>query len=115
MTDIKKMLDLIVKAADGRQAEGITVLDVQEQTTVAEYFMICSGNSTPQIKAISGEIEKKLKEEGVMPLHVEGYVAANWILMDYGSIVIHIFHKEMREFYNLERLWQDSKVVEKRP
>jgi len=114
LTDIKKMLDTIVKAADGRQAEGITVLDVQEQTTVAEYFVICSGNSTPQIKAISGEIEKKLKEQDITPLHIEGYVAANWILMDYGGIVVHIFHKEMREFYNLERLWQDSKVIEKR-
>ena len=99
MSEIKNMLDIIVKAADGRQAEGLTVLDVQEQTTVAEYFVICSGNSTPQIKAISGEIELKLKDQGIFPQHIEGYVAANWILMDYGSIVVHIFHKEMREFY----------------
>jgi ribosome-associated protein len=85
---------------------------LQGITTIADYFIICSGESTPQVKAIEEYIEAKLKDEGVEVLRVEGLRVCQWILMDYGDVIIHIFEEEMRAFYELEKLWIDAKRIQ---
>ncbi|HZK27486.1 MAG TPA: ribosome silencing factor [Thermoclostridium sp.] len=109
--EIGEIYDEIIKALGDKKARNIKVIDIQELTTIATHFFICSGTSTTHIKALADEVEFKLKEKGVFPLRHEGYNSARWILIDYGDIVIHIFHEEDREFYNLERLWQDGKAI----
>ena len=100
-----------VKAADAKKASDITVLKVAAQTTLADYFVIMTGMTGVHLRALSEEIEKKLKEEGVAPHHIEG-VTSSWILMDYGSAVINIFLQDAREMYALERLWGDAETVD---
>ena len=102
----------IVKWADAKQGDHIEVIHVSDVTSITDYFVICSGNSKIQLKAIADEIELKLKEEhNVRPSHIEGYNTDSWILLDYLDVVVHIFHRESRLFYNLERLWADAKRV----
>ena len=96
---------------DSKKALDIEILKIEDLTTITDYFVIATGTSTTQIKALAGEVEVKLKEQGVTPLHVEGYDSATWILLDYGSVIVHIFHKESRAFYSLERLWSDAQKV----
>lgn len=108
---ISEMYDEIVAALEDKKARELKVIDIHNLTTVTTYFVICSGTSTTHIKALADEVEFRLKEKGVSPLRIEGYNNARWILMDYGEIVVHIFHEEDREFYNLERLWQDGMAV----
>lgn len=105
------MYDVIVAALEDKKARDLKVIDIQDLTTIATYFIICSGTSTTHIKALADEVEFKLKEKGVSPHRIEGYNNARWILMDYGEIVVHIFHEEDRQFYNLERLWQDGRAI----
>ncbi|MBQ7623786.1 MAG: nicotinate (nicotinamide) nucleotide adenylyltransferase [Clostridia bacterium] len=100
-----------VKAADAKKASDITVLKVAAQTTLADYFVIMTGMTGVHLRALSEEIEKKLKEEGVTPHHIEG-VTSSWILMDYGGAVINIFLQDAREMYALERLWGDAETVD---
>ena len=107
----KELMEKIVKLADSKKAGEITVLHVGEQTTLADYFILMTGMSTPHLRALSEEIEVKLKEDGVMPHHVEG-VTSSWVLMDYTSVVVNIFMEEAREMYALERLWGDAAVVD---
>jgi ribosome-associated protein len=87
------------------------ILDLQGLTTIADYFVICSGESTPQVKAIKEQIEEKFKELRVKPLGIEGLTYNHWILMDYGDVIIHIFEEETRAFYELEKLWIDAKRI----
>lgn len=87
------------------------ILDLQGLTTITDYFVVCSGESTTQVKAIEEQIESKLKEERVKPLGVEGLTYNRWILMDYGDVIVHIFEEETREFYELEKLWIDAKRI----
>ncbi|MCQ2446319.1 MAG: ribosome silencing factor [Clostridia bacterium] len=103
-----ELLKVALKAADGKLATDIEVLDIHELTTIADYFVICNGNSATQIRAIAEEVELKCKEAGEMPLSTEGYQASSWVLLDFGSVVVHIFRKEMREFYSIERLWNEA-------
>jgi len=106
-----EILKIAVRAADSKMAADIEALDIRELTTIADYFVICTGSSPAQIRAVTEEIERKLKEAGVMPLSVEGLQASGWVLMDYGDVVIHVFRKETREFYAIERLWNDAPHV----
>ena len=103
-----EILKTACRAADSKMATDIEALDIRELTTIADYFVILTGSSAAQIRAITEEIERKLKEAGETPIHVEGYAASSWVLMDYGSVAIHLFRKEMREFYAIERLWGDA-------
>ncbi|MBR0143328.1 MAG: ribosome silencing factor [Clostridia bacterium] len=103
-----EILKTACRAADSKMATDIEALDIRELTTIADYFVILTGSSAAQIRAITEEIERKLKEAGETPLSVEGLSASSWVLMDYGSVVIHVFRKEMREFYAIERLWNDA-------
>lgn len=106
----KELMEQIVKLADSKKAGDITVLHVGEQTTLTDYFVIMTGMSGPHLRALSEEIEVKLKEKGVMPHHIEG-VTSSWVLMDYTSVVVNIFLEDAREMYALERLWGDSQNV----
>ncbi|MBO0798764.1 MAG: ribosome silencing factor [Blastocatellia bacterium] len=101
-----------VRAADEKKAQEMLVLRLSTITEFTDYFIICSGNSARQTKAIADEIIERLKKSGVRPLNTEGYNNAEWILIDYGAFVVHIFTDESRRFYDLERLWRDAERVE---
>lgn len=112
MTD-KELVKLIAATADDKKAQELDVLEIEGLTTLSEYFVIMTGTSNTHLKALAGEIEKLVKEHGGPdPHHIEGYNAASWILMDYGSVLVHIFTGETRKFYSLERLWGDAKKID---
>lgn len=105
-------LALAIQAAQEKKANNVVALDLREITSFADYFLICSGASTRQVQAISDEILERLKAAGTCSLHVEGYELAEWVLIDYGSLVVHVFVESARQFYNLERLWRDARRIE---
>ena len=105
------MAYFIGKAASNKKARDIKILNVKGISEIADYFVICSGTSTIQVKAIADEIEEKMAESGYVISHKEGYNSGKWILLDYGSVIAHIFYEEDREFYDLERLWVDAEAI----
>jgi ribosome-associated protein len=102
-----------VEAAEEKQAKDIKVLDLREVTSFADFFLVASGANARQIQAIADEIETDLKKLGEYPNSVEGYQNAEWVLLDYGDYLIHIFTEKARQYYDLERLWRDAKIVNK--
>ena len=113
MSDItKELADKIVVVAEDKKARNCRILDVVGISMVTDYFVICSANSNTQVKAIADNIEKELAKEGIIMQHKEGYREGRWILMDYGTCIIHIFVEEEREFYNLEKLWGTDRSVD---
>jgi ribosome-associated protein len=100
------------RAALDKKAKDILILDLNSLTTIAEYFVICSGESTTQVKAITELIKEKFDEAGIKPLGIEGLNYSHWVLMDYGDVIIHIFEEETRTFYELEKLWIDAGRVQ---
>jgi ribosome-associated protein len=106
------MWRLAAQAADSKQAKEIHVLDLREISSFADYFIIATGANSKQIQTISDEIEMVLKKHGERPASVEGFTHADWILMDYGDYVVHIFSEKARVYYDLERLWRDAKLVD---
>ena len=107
----KEVMENIVKISDNKKAGDITVLKVAEQTSLTDYFVIMTGLSSPHLRALSDEIEMKLKEKGVTPHHIEG-VTSNWVLLDYTGVVVNVFLQEAREMYALERLWGDAPKID---
>ena len=108
----KKLAKLACDALADKKADDIKVIDISKVSVLADYFIIAGGMNRNQVQAMADNVEEKLgKECGVSPRQIEGYQTANWILMDYGDIVIHIFDKENRLFYDLERIWRDGKDV----
>ena len=103
---VKEKTEIIEKALDDKKAGNIEVIDVAEQTSLAEYFVIASCQSTVQVRACVDEVEEKM--EGFIVHHKEGYRGGNWILMDYGDVIVHVMQQEIREFYAIERLWDDA-------
>lgn len=101
----------IGSAAAEKKAKDIKILNVKEISPIADYFVICSGSSTTQVKAIADEIEHKILERDIELYHREGYQNARWVLLDFGSVIAHVFYTEDREFYDLERLWADAIAV----
>ncbi len=99
-------------AALDRKAYDLVVLEVGRVTSIADYFVICSGRSDTQVQAIAQGIEERLGQSGTRPLSIEGYEHAQWVLMDYGDVVVHIFYVPVRGFYGLERLWTRAVAVE---
>lgn len=99
---------LCAQIADKKKAEDITILDLHKLTFFTRYFVICSGINKRQLQSIADEIEKEAKTSGAKPLGIEGYSDGRWILMDYGDVIVHLFHKETRAFYDLELLWGDA-------
>ncbi len=109
---MNEALKIAVKAVEDKKGIDVVVLDIKSVATFTDYFLICSGDSTRQIQAIADEVQQKLAAGGHRPAHVEGYNNAEWILMDYLDLVIHIFSRKARDYYDLERLWRDARILE---
>lgn len=108
-----ELLALIIEGVENVKGENITLLDLREiDNTPCDYFIVCDGNSNTQVNAIAGSVQKTVsKQLKDKPWHVEGTETANWVLMDYINVVVHIFQKETRTFYNIEDLWGDAKIT----
>ena len=108
--NINEELKLAVKALDAKIADDISVLKIEEISTLAEYFIICTGNSSTHVRTLCDAVEQKFDEVGIPPHHIEGH-GGTWVLIDYGSIIIHIFTDEGRRFYQLDKVWADATPV----
>lgn len=97
---------------EDRKAQKVKVLDIRKLSSVADFFIVSSGKTDVQVRALADHVEEKLAEQGRRPDHTEGYRLGRWVLMDYGDVVIHIFREEERDFYGLERLWGDAPLVD---
>lgn len=104
----EEILTAAVRILDGKKAEDIKVIGIKDLTIIADYFIIANGTSSTHTRSLADELEFRLKEQGLEPRQIQGNNGSNWIILDYSDVVVHIFNKEMREFYNLERLWQDG-------
>lgn len=104
----------IARLLDSKKANELSVVEVSDVTVLADFFVICTGTSSTQVRSFSDEVEFKLKtEDGITPSHIEGHSTKSWIAMDYGSVIVHIFDPEARTYYDLERLWSDGKKLDK--
>ncbi|MBP5304613.1 MAG: ribosome silencing factor [Lachnospiraceae bacterium] len=112
MEAAKEMVKIAYKAMDEHLGEDIKILNISEISTIADYFMIVNGNNPNQVQALADAVDEKLSEAGYNAKRIEGANSASWILMDYEDIIIHIFSKEDRLFYDLERIWRDGKDVD---
>jgi ribosome-associated protein len=113
--DSKKLAQLCADYADNKKAENIVVLDVRELSTVTDYFVICSGSSEPQLRAISDEIANQLRDEhGLRPRAIDGTLQTAWVVMDYFDVIVHVMKGDVREKYNLEALWGDAPRLKSR-
>lgn len=102
---------MAVAAAEDKKAKDTVILNLNKLTLIADYFVITSGDSKPQLKAISNFIIRKLKENKIRLLHYEGKPETGWVLLDYGDVIVHIFSREKRDFYDLEYIWQEAKKI----
>ncbi len=107
----EKLVKIAINALEDKKGEDISVLNVGKITIIADYFVIVSGNNPNQVQALADNVEDTLTKEGIEPKSKEGYMNANWILMDYGDFVVHIFDNESRSFFDLERIWKDADKV----
>ncbi|MBU5670132.1 ribosome silencing factor [Peptoniphilus sp. MSJ-1] len=105
---VNEKLDIIVESCENKKGIDIKVLDIKEMSSIADYFVIVSGNSSTQVDALAKEIDEKMYEKGENVENTEGKNSSRWIILDFGDIIVHIFHKDEREYYNLERLWEDN-------
>ena len=107
----EELAHAIFDVLDAKKAQKIRVLRVHDQTVLADYFVLCTGNSSTQVKSLGGEVEFKLGLRGVDPLHFEGRDNNNWVVLDYSSVIVHVFSRESRDFYNLDKLYSDSEEI----
>ncbi len=107
-TEIRTQVLALCEALDNKKALDILALNVADKTIIADWFIIASGRSTTQVKALCDELEEKAAERGLIAQRKEGYQEGRWIVVDFGTILVHIFHPEEREYYKLERLWADD-------
>jgi ribosome-associated protein len=106
-SDARTLAEAIAEVLDSKKGKDIKVLHVEDKTVIAEYFVICSGNTGTQVKALAGEVEYKIGLRGVDPYQVEGRDNNSWLIVDYSNVIVHIFSREAREFYNLDKLYAD--------
>lgn len=106
------LLQTAVKAAEDKKAMNVVALNLKDISLVADYFVICSGNSDTQVQAIATEVRKQAEIGGARVRGIEGMDTARWVLIDLGDVIVHVFHRDERDYYNIERLWSDAKVVE---
>lgn len=111
MTDIKKILRAVVDGVEDKKAHDVIALDLQGISLIADYFVICTGKSDTQVLAIANEVKKVAAKLGVPVKGIEGEQTARWVLIDIGDVVVHVFHHEERDYYNIEKIWTDAKVV----
>ena len=107
----REIAEEAVKALNAKQAKDVTLLRTSDVTVLADYFVICTATSSTHVKTLTDEVDKVLSEQGEPPRRREGYRGGGWILLDFGCVIVHIFRQEMREFYNLEHLWNDAEEV----
>lgn len=112
MNQAKEMVRLAYKALEEKKSEDIKVIEIGQISVIADYFMIANGTNPSQVEAMVGAVSEELSKAGYEPKRVEGVRNSGWILMDYGDVVVHIFNKEDRLFYDLERIWRDGKEVD---
>lgn len=103
--------DICTEAAISKKAYDLVVLDLRELSSITDYFFICSGSSTTQVQGIADAVDEQMGKRGIHTLGTEGYAEARWVLLDYGELVLHIFHYETRKIYDLERLWGNAPIV----
>jgi ribosome-associated protein len=108
---VEDLAKVAVKAAEEKKAERVVVMDIRQLSVIADYFIICHGNNERQVQAIVNEIRDQVHKHGYTVKGIEGLDNGRWVLIDLGDVVVHVFHKEERDFYNLERLWGDAKHV----
>lgn len=113
LEDSKKMAKLVIEALEDKKAEDIKIIDISGVSVLADYFIIANGNNTNQVQAMIDNVEETLGKAGYTPKQIEGYNTANWVLMDYTDVIVHVFDKENRLFYDLERIWRDGREVSK--
>ncbi len=113
MNQAKEMARLAVEALEDKKAVDVRILDIGQISTLADYFIIASGNNRNQVQAMADNVDEVLAKAGYQAKQTEGYQNANWILLDYGDVVIHLFDEENRLFYDLERIWRDGQEIEK--
>ena len=107
----KEMVKLAYQALSDKKGEDIKIIDIQSVSVLADYFIIADGSNPNQVQAMADNVEEKLGKAGFAPKSVEGYQTANWILMDYGDVIVHVFDRQNRLFYDLERIWRDGKKI----
>lgn len=112
LADSKEMARLVIQALEEKKAEDISLIDISEVSVLADYFIIANGSNRNQIQAMTDQVEETLGRNGAKLRQVEGYDTANWILMDYGDVIVHIFDRDNRLFYDLERIWRDGKRID---
>ena len=110
--EAREMAKLVVQALEDKKGEDIKVIDISEVSVLADYFIIANGMNRSQVQALSDNVQETLGRAGVHSKQVEGYDSANWILLDFGDVIVHIFDSENRFFYDLERIWRDGKLIE---
>ncbi len=110
--EFPQIIDRIIHHSQNKKAHDICILDIRELSSAADFFVICHGDSNVQVKAISDGIVRGLKEDGFRPWHREGIQHLHWVLLDFVDVVVHVFHKETRNYYQLERIWGDAKIEE---
>jgi len=108
----KKMTKIVYNALEDKKAEDIRIIDISGVSVLADYFIIANGNNENQVRALVDNVQEELYKAGFEAKQIEGYRTGNWILLDYGDIIVHVFSKEDRLFYDLERIWRDGKSIE---
>lgn len=112
MEQSKRMAKIAYEALDERKGEDIKIIDISEISVLADYFIIANGTNDSQVRALVENVEEKLSKEGFEPKQREGYGLGSWVLLDFGNIIVHVFDKENRLFYDLERIWRDGKYTD---
>ena len=112
MAEAKELVKVVYHALDSKKGENIKTIDISNVSVVADYFIIAHGSNQNQVQALVDSVQEELYKLGQEPIQIEGYRTGNWILMDYGDIIVHVFSKEDRLFYDLERIWRDGKDIE---
>lgn len=102
-----EIAEAIAEVLDSKKARDIKVIKVDDKTVISEYFVLCTGNSSTQVKALAGEVEYRMEQRGLTPYNVEGRDNNSWVLVDFSNVIVHIFSREAREFYNLDKLYED--------
>ena len=108
----REMARIAVHALEEKKGEEIRIIDISNVSVIADYFIIANGSNVNQVKALADSVQEELYKAGIETKQVEGYNTASWILMDFNDIIVHVFNKDNRLFYDLERIWRDGKVVE---
>ncbi|MGM9679989.1 MAG: ribosome silencing factor [Eubacteriales bacterium] len=110
--DSRTVADTVIKILNEKKSHNIKLLHVEEKTVLTDYLVLCTGNSSTQVRSLAGEIEYKMGLCGLKCWNIDGYSEADWIVLDFGCVMVHVFFKETRDFYKLEKLWGDTTEVD---